>query len=424
MVFHLTTLIAFIIIFGALVFFHEAGHFFFAKRAGILCREFAIGFGPKLISFKRNETQYTIRLLPIGGYVRMAGEDQEMLELKPGQRVGLILNKDDKVEKVVINGIERYSNIRIVEIDSADLEHKLVIKGYEEGEDEILKTFSVSNDCSLVENQSETQIAPWDRQFASKSLGHRAMTIFAGPMMNFVLAIVIFTVLAAFQGIPVQDPVLGDLTNDGVAKAAGLHKGDKVISIDGAEISNWRDIVEVIQKHPGEELMFTVERNHKTMDISVTPKIEKDEKNKEYGIIGVHSPVEKSPLKIATYGFQQTYEWTIKIFQMLGKLVTGQFSINMLSGPVGIYKSTEVVAQSGIPYLAQWAALLSINLGIMNLLPIPALDGGRLLFFAVEALRGKPIDRQKEGMVHFIGFALLMLLMIIVTWNDIQRFFL
>ncbi|MGV3465849.1 MAG: RIP metalloprotease RseP [Heyndrickxia sp.] len=420
----MTTLIAFIIIFGALVFFHEAGHFFFAKRAGILCREFAIGFGPKLISFKKNETQYTIRLLPIGGYVRMAGEDQEMLELKPGQRVGLVLNRDDKVEKVVINGKERYSNIRLIEVDSADLEHKLVIKGYEEGEEEELKTFSVSKEAVLVENQSETQIAPWDRQFASKSLGHRAMTIFAGPMMNFVLAIVIFTVLAAFQGIPVQDPVLGDLTNDGVAKAAGLHKGDKVISIDGAEISNWRDIVEVIQKHPGEELMFTVERNHKTMDISVTPKIEKDENNKEYGMIGVHSPIEKSPLKIATYGFQQTYEWTIKIFQMLGKLVTGHFSINMLSGPVGIYKSTEVVAQSGIPYLAQWAALLSINLGIMNLLPIPALDGGRLLFFAVEALRGKPIDRQKEGMVHFIGFALLMLLMIIVTWNDIQRFFL
>lgn len=420
----MTTLIAFIIIFGALVFFHEAGHFFFAKRAGILCREFAIGFGPKLISFKKNETQYTIRLLPIGGYVRMAGEDQEMLDLKPGQRVGLVLDKDDKVEKVVINGKERYPNIRLIEVDSADLEHRLVIKGYEEGEEEELKTFSVSKEAILVENQNETQIAPWDRQFASKSLGHRAMTIFAGPMMNFVLAIVIFTVLAAIQGIPVQDPVLGDLTKNGVANASGLHKGDKVISIDGSEISNWDDIVELIQKHPGEELVFTVERNHKTMDISVTPSIEKDENNKEYGMIGVHSPVEKSPLKIATYGFEQTYHMTIKIFQMLGKLVTGQFSINMLSGPVGIYKSTEDVAQLGIAYLAQWAALLSINLGIMNLLPIPALDGGRLLFFAVEAVRGKPIDRQKEGMVHFIGFALLMLLMIIVTWNDIQRFFL
>jgi regulator of sigma E protease len=109
---------------------------------------------------------------------------------------------------------------------------------------------------------------------------------------------------------------------------------------------------------------------------------------------------------------------------MLGQLVTGQFSIDMLSGPVGIYASTDTVVQSGIYYVMKWAAILSINLGIMNLLPIPALDGGRLMFFAVEAVRGKPIDRHKEGMVHFIGFALLMLLMLVVTWNDIQRFFL
>ncbi len=423
MVLHLTTVIAFIIIFGALVFFHEAGHFYFAKRAGILCREFAIGFGPKILSFKKNETLYTIRLLPIGGYVRMAGEDQEMLDLKAGQRVGLIFNDKEQVEKIVLNGKNRYPNIRLIEVESADLDHDLIIKGYEEEDDETLKTFSLMKEAVIVEDQVETQIAPWDRQFASKSLGKRAMTIFAGPMMNFVLAIVIFTILAIIQGVPTNDPILGKLTNDGAAKQAGLHTGDTVISIDGSEISSWEDIVDVIQKHPGEELMFTIERNNQTKDIAVTPKAEK-EGEQEVGRIGVLNPVEKSPLKVATYGVQQTYQWTIEIFRMLGKLVTGQFSIDMLSGPVGIYKSTEVVAKSGVLYLMKWGALLSINLGIMNLLPIPALDGGRLLFFGVEALRGKPIDRQKEGMVHFIGFALLMLLMIIVTWNDIQRFFL
>ncbi|WP_440706494.1 RIP metalloprotease RseP [Heyndrickxia oleronia] len=419
----MTTVIAFIIIFGALVFFHEAGHFYFAKRAGILCREFAIGFGPKILSFKKNETLYTIRLLPIGGYVRMAGEDQEMLDLKAGQRVGLIFNDKEQVEKIVLNGKNRYPNIRLIEVESADLDHDLIIKGYEEEDDEKLKTFSLMKEAVIVEDQVETQIAPWDRQFASKSLGKRAMTIFAGPMMNFVLAIVIFTILAIIQGVPTNDPILGKLTNDGAAKQAGLHTGDTVISIDGSEISSWEDIVDVIQKHPGEELMFTIERNNQTKDIAVTPKAEK-EGEQEVGRIGVLNPVEKSPLKVATYGVQQTYQWTIEIFRMLGKLVTGQFSIDMLSGPVGIYKSTEVVAKSGVLYLMKWGALLSINLGIMNLLPIPALDGGRLLFFGVEALRGKPIDRQKEGMVHFIGFALLMLLMIIVTWNDIQRFFL
>jgi len=422
-VIYLTTVIAFIIIFGSLVIFHEAGHFFVAKRAGILCREFAIGFGPKILSFKKNETQYTVRLLPLGGYVRMAGEDPEMTELKPGQRVGLILNSNEEVEKIIVNGKDRYPNIRMIEIESTDLERKLFIRGYEDSDDETPQTFKVKRNAVFVENNTETQIAPWDRQFASKSLGKRALTIFAGPLMNFVLAIIAFTLFAVIEGVPVSDPVLGTVVKDGAAAQAGLQKGDMVISIDGSEISTWNDIVEVIQKHPDEKIVFTVERNNKTLEIPVTPKKVKVD-NKEIGRIGVNSPVDHSPIKVATYGVVQTYQWTIEILRLLGHIITGGFSIDMLSGPAGIYKSTETVAKSGILNLFKWAGLLSINIGIMNLLPLPALDGGRLLFFGIEALRGKPIDRQKESVVHFIGFALLMLLMIIVTWNDIQRFFL
>ncbi|MGG5252916.1 RIP metalloprotease RseP [Neobacillus sp. SM06] len=419
----MSTVIAFIVIFGALVFFHELGHLIFAKRAGILCREFAIGFGPKVFSTKKGETTYTLRLLPLGGFVRMAGEDPEMVEIKPGYRIGLLLNENEQVTKIILNHKEKFPNCRVIEVEQADIEKKLFIKGYPDDESENLHTFPVHPAAVIVENGVETQIAPLDRQFSSKTLGQRTMAIFAGPMMNFILAFVVFIVIALFQGVPTNDPKLGEITPDGAAKAAGLKQGDVVQSINGSEVTSWSDVVEIIRRNPDKPLKFLVDRSGKDMEISVTP-IEKTIEGKKTGIIGVYSPVEKSPVQAISSGFQQTYFWTKQIFVMLGKLVTGQFSINMLSGPVGIYVSTDTVAKSGIFNLLRWGSILSINLGIMNLLPIPALDGGRLMFFAVEALRGKPIDKQKEGMVHFIGFALLMLLMLVVTWNDIQRFFL
>lgn len=420
----MSTVIAFIVIFGALVFFHELGHLIFAKRAGILCREFAIGFGPKIFSHKKNETVYTIRLLPIGGFVRMAGEDPEMIEIKPGHRIGLLLDeKSGIVKKIILNNKDKFPNARVMEVESADIEHALILKGYVDGDDDDLQSFSISRDAVMVEDGVETQIAPYDRQFASKSLGQRTMAIFAGPMMNFVLAFFIFLAIAFMQGVPSSDPILGKITPDGTAIDAGLKEGDIVQAIDGAEITSWNDVVETIRKNPNKKLDFTIERAGKTQDISVVPE-ETEVEGEKIGLIGVYSPVEKSPLKAISYGFKETYSWTKEIILMLGKLISGEFSIDALSGPVGIYKSTDTVAKSGIYYLMKWAGILSINLGIMNLLPIPALDGGRLMFFAVEFLRGKPVDRQKEGMVHFIGFALLMLLMLVVTWNDIQRFFL
>jgi len=421
----LSTVIAFIIIFGALVFFHELGHFVFAKRAGILCREFAIGFGPKVFSHKKGETLYTIRLLPIGGYVRMAGEDPEMVEIKPGYRVGLLFNKNDEVSKIILNNKEKFPEARVVEVEHADIEHDLVIKGYVEGdEEEKIQTFQISSSALIVEDGIETLIAPYNRQFASKTLGQRAMAIFAGPMMNFILAFVVFVLIGLMQGVPTNDPELGKLTADGAAKEAGLQEGDIIQSVSGAEITSWTDVVEIIRNNPNKELEFSLERDGKEMTIPVTPKSQELEEGQKIGVIGVYSPMEQNPLKAIVSGATETYQWTKEIFVMLGKLVTGQFSIDALSGPVGIYVSTDTVAKSGIFYLMKWAGILSINLGIMNLLPIPALDGGRLMFFAVEAVRGKPIDRHKEGLVHFIGFALLMLLMLVVTWNDIQRFFL
>lgn len=418
----LNTAIAFILIFGALVFFHELGHLYFAKRAGILCREFAIGFGPKIFSFEKNETVYTVRLLPLGGYVRMAGEDAETVELKPGKKVGLVLNENEEVMKLVLDGREKYPNVRVIEVEQADLENNLTISGYEEYEEE-LQTFRVSEKARIVSAGEEIQIAPFNRQFGSKTLGQRALTIFAGPAMNFILAFVIFVIIGLVQGIPVDKPMIGKVMKDSVAEQAGLKQDDMIQAIDGKDTNTWKDVVTIVREHPNKEITLHVKRDSEQFNVKVTPSTDTEGKEK-VGRIGVYSPVEKSIFGSIKSGFEQTYTWTKLIFDSLVKLVTGQFSINDLSGPVGIYNLTDQVVDYGVIRVLSLAAVLSINLGLFNLLPVPALDGGRLFFFLIEALRGKPIDRQKEGMVHFIGFALLMLLMLVVTWNDIRKFFL
>lgn len=416
------TVIAFIIVFGSLVFFHELGHFLFAKKAGIMVREFAIGFGPKIIGITKGETLYTIRLLPLGGYVRMAGEDFDSVELQPGYRVGLLIGHSGEVEKIYLHQNVSNPDILFLETEKSDLDKELFIEGY--SDDGEFARYSVARDAVIIEKGQETIIAPYDRQFESKPLGSRAMTIFAGPLFNFILAFLIFLTIGLLQGVPTNEPVITEVQTSGAAYEAGMQDGDFVKEVNGKPISTWTEFADIIQKHPGEQLTFLVERNGELVKLHVVPAT-LEEAGHKFGQIGVlyTSPTEKNPLKATVFGAEQTWLWFKRIFELLGMLVTGKFTIDALSGPVGIYKATEEVAQYGIYNLMHWAAILSINLGIMNLLPLPALDGGRLLFFLFEAIRGKPIDKQKEGMVHFVGIVLLMILMIVVTWNDIQRFF-
>ncbi|MFJ7730402.1 RIP metalloprotease RseP [Lysinibacillus sp. NPDC097231] len=419
------TAISFILIFGLLVFFHEFGHFLFAKRAGIMVREFAIGMGPKIYGKTHGETLYTIRLLPIGGYVLMAGQDVDGTELQPGYRVGLIVNEDNVVKKIILNqNNKQLPDLLFLEVERADLERDLFVEGYDE-EDQLVR-YSVARDCMLVENGRETLIAPYDRQFNAKTVGQRAMTIFAGPLFNFILAFFIYLLIGLINGVPTYEPIISDVVASDPAAQAGMLAGDKVTAIDGQAINKWQDLAKNVQDRPGETINVTVERDGQTKSLTMAVKEMKDENTGDvYGQIGVQyeSPRVYNPLKAVVYGVQETYSMTMRIFELLGMLITGKFTIDALSGPVGIYKTTETVATWGIFALMNFAAMLSINLGIMNLLPLPALDGGRLLFFGFEAVRGKPIDRQKEGMVHFVGIVLLMILMVVVTWNDIQRFF-
>lgn len=415
------TVIAFILIFGSLVFFHELGHFLFAKKAGIMVREFAIGMGPKIFGMTKGETVYTLRLLPIGGYVRMAGEDTDTVELQPGYRVALITNEENIVEKIILNQKTHYQNVIFLEVERADLERELWIEGYDE-DDQFIR-YNVSRTASVVENGTEQMIAPLDRQFNSKSVGARAMAIFAGPLFNFILAFFIFLIIGLIQGIPSDEPIIAEVVDNSVASSAGLVDGDKVVKVNGQSISTWEELSEQIFNNPNKAVTFEVERETGNEIIELTPKAVEQEGGSPYGQIGVMRSIEKNPLQAVVYGVEETYNMIITIGTLVGKLITGQFSIDALSGPVGIYKTTETVVTFGLYNILYFAAMLSVNLGIMNLLPLPALDGGRLLFFAVEAVRGKPIDRQKEGMVHFVGILLLMILMVVVTWNDIQRFF-
>ncbi|MCK0470787.1 RIP metalloprotease RseP [Halalkalibacter sp. APA_J-10(15)] len=415
------TILAVIVIFGLLVSIHEWGHLYFAKRAGILCREFAIGFGPKIYSFKKNETVYTIRLLPLGGFVRMAGEDPEMIQIKPGYEIGLVFNQKGKVSQIIINNKSKHPEAQVVQVEKIDLEKHLVVEAYNQEEE--LVQYEIDEKAHYIQDEQATQIAPWNRQFGSKSVGQRAMAIFAGPLMNFALAVVILIAYALLQGMPVDEARIGDVTSDGVAISAGLQKDDVVLSINNHSLSTWEEMTSIIQEHPNEELIFEVEREGETLTIPVVPEAREGQFGENEGFVGIRGPTEFSIVGAVQFGFTQTYMFASMIFEVLGMLFTGEFKLDYVSGPVGIYNYTGEAAALGIFVLMQWAAALSVNLGIINLLPLPAMDGGRLTFIGLEALRGKPIDPQKEGFVHFIGFVLLMLLVIVVTWNDITTLF-
>ncbi|HEU5140841.1 MAG TPA: RIP metalloprotease RseP [Bacillales bacterium] len=418
------TFIAIVIIFGLLISIHELGHLILAKRAGILCREFAIGFGPKLFSVRKYETIYTVRLLPIGGFVRMAGEDPETIEIKPGQRIGLVFNQVGKVKQMIINNKSKHPEARMITVEEADLEKELFIKG-SEGEEEVPEYFQVDERADFIVDEQAVQIAPYHRQFASKSIWDRVLAIFAGPFMNFVLAFILFVLYAMIGGIPTNEAKLGDLVQDRPAIEAGLHQGDRVLAVNDNPVNSWKELVTVIQKHPGDRLVFKVKRDGEILQVPVTPEKHKLGNGKVEGRIGAYASMRHSLVDSLKYGVSRTIQTTGLIFDGVGKIITGQIGINGLAGPVGIYSFTgQVAQQGGVIALMSFAAFLSINVGIFNLLPLPALDGGRLLFLLFEAVRGKPIDPQKESMLHLIGFAFLLLLMIVVTWNDIHKFFL
>ncbi len=407
--------------FFVIVTVHEWGHYFFAKRAGILVREFAIGFGPKLLSFKRDETQFTLRLLPFGGYARMAGEDPELVQISDGQTIALRL-ENDLVRKIYLDRLDSRKNVIRGEVQHIDLEDDLAVRLDVDGE---TLTYKVHPQAMMVTKGKETQIAPRDRQYGSKTVGQRALSIFAGPLMNFILAFVLFALHTQMAGIPLDQPShlqIGEVMKGMPAEEVGLKTGDIIETINGTPVgTDANKMIEMIQASKNQPMTWTVKRGEETLKVTITPKAAENEDGKIGSTI-----ITVFPTRSASFGetFQVAEEnmvnTTKAIFLGFQQLIN-RFNMDDLGGPVRTFEVTGQIAKQGIVQLTYWAAILSLYLGIFNLLPIPALDGSRLIFLGVEALRGKPIDPNREGMVHFIGFAMLFLLMIAVTYNDILR---
>jgi len=335
-----------ILIFGFIIIFHELGHFSVAKACGVRVNEFTVGFGPKLFSFGKGETKYSLRLLPFGGACVMEGEDS----------------------------------------DSED-----------------------------------------DRAFNKKPLWQRFLIVFAGPLFNFILAFLLSLIMIGSAGY--YAPNVGGVTKDYPAEQAGIKAGDTIVSIDGYPIHFYNEISVYTFFHKKSSYNVKYRHGGVLKKSAITPKYDKKLKRSLIGIVGSPEMTHPGFLGTIQYGFYEIKYQIYVVFQSLKELVLGHLTINDMSGPVGIVKTIgdtykESVAD-GIYYVVMnminITILLSANLGVMNLLPFPALDGGRLLIFIIEGITRKKIPEKVEAYINAVGFVILMVLMVLIMGNDIRR---
>ncbi|MFX3851268.1 RIP metalloprotease RseP [Streptococcus suis] len=415
-------ILAFIFIFGVIVVVHEFGHFYFAKKAGILVREFAIGMGPKIFAHTgKDGTLYTIRILPLGGYVRMAGWGEDKTEIKTGSPASLSLNEAGVVTRINLSGKQLDSLSLPMNVTSFDFEEKLEITGLVLEES---KTYKVDHDATIVEEDgTEVRIAPLDVQYQNATVWGRLMTNFAGPMNNFILGILVFIILFFMQG-GVANPSSNavSITEGGALQAAGVVTGDKILSVNGNTTDSYTEVATIISKAATDATTapsfdLVVEHDGKTRNVSVTA----EQVDGVYRI-GI-SPILKTGFvdKIVG-GFQEAGATALRVVTALKNLIAN-FDVKQLGGPVAIYKVSSQAAEFGLVSVLGLMAALSINLGIFNLIPIPALDGGKIVMNILEAIRRKPLKPETESYITLAGVAVMVVLMIVVTWNDIIRVF-
>lgn len=346
----LLTLLYFVIVLGIVVCIHEFGHYLFAKRAGIYVYEFSIGMGPQLFHWNRknDETTYSIRLFPIGGYVKMAGEE--------------------------------------VELD---------------------------------------QDIPENKRMQSKTWLQRFFTIIAGIFFNFILAIIVFFLVALIVGSPKMQPYISTVEKDFPSAKTNLKVGDKIVEINGKHILSLDHLLVELQVANGKKLEFLVEHTSgKKENITLVPikKVVDGKTVYQYGFT-LDNTKEHGVWAALKYAVVKTITLIHQMILIIFYLITGGIHLNSLAGPIGIFNVVEESAKAGFINVVYLIGFLSVNVGFINLLPIPAFDGGRLLFLVIEKIIKHPVKPEIENMVHAVGFILLMILMVVITWNDIIRLF-
>ena len=414
-------ILTFILVFGIIVVVHEFGHFYFAKKSGILVREFAIGMGPKIFAhIGKDGTAYTIRILPLGGYVRMAGWGDDTTEIKTGTPVSLTLAEDGKVKRINLSGKKLDQTALPMQVTQFDFEDKLFIKGLVLEEE---KTFAVDHDATVVEaDGTEVRIAPLDVQYQNATIWGKLITNFAGPMNNFILGVVVFWILIFMQG-GVRDVATNQfhVMPQGALAKVGVPETAQITKIGSHEISNWESLIQAVEAETKDKtaptLDVTISENGSDKQVTVTP-----EENQGRYLLGVQPGIKSDFLSMFVGGFTTAADSALRILSTLKNLIF-QPDLNKLGGPVAIFKASSDAAKNGIENVLYFLAVISINIGIFNLIPIPALDGGKIVLNILEAIRRKPLKQEIETYVTLAGVVIMVVLMIAVTWNDIMRLF-
>ena len=414
-------ILTFILVFGIIVVVHEFGHFYFAKKSGILVREFAIGMGPKIFAhIGKDGTAYTIRILPLGGYVRMAGWGDDTTEIKTGTPVSFTLTDDGKVKRINLSGKKLDQTALPMQVTQFDFEDKLFIKGLVMEEE---KTFAVDHDATVVEaDGTEVRIAPLDVQYQNATIWGKLITNFAGPMNNFILGVVVFWILIFMQGgVRDVDTNQFHVMPQGALAKVGVPETAQITKIGSYEISNWESLIQAVEAE-------TKDKTAPTLDVTISEKgsdkqvtVSPEESQGRY-LLGVQPGIKSDFLSMFVGGFTTAADSALRILSALKNLIF-QPDLNKLGGPVAIFKASSDAAKNGIENVLYFLAVISINIGIFNLIPIPALDGGKIVLNILEAIRRKPLKQEIETYVTLAGVVIMVVLMIAVTWNDIMRLF-